>query len=206
MPFNLTTYHPRYWLVNGRGFPDSIADNFAGWLPNQPYGGLARVYPMDASAHPYPGLIRYLSVGSEDYPYHPHGNNGLVIGRDGNALEGSGGQDLSFEKFAINVGPGQTWDVTFGWRDAENYSSTANPIPVTTSNVANLVHGMFYSGSPYLGETGPLPPGTSTLNQCGEYYIISHNHALYQITSWGMTMSGPITYLRVDPPKPNNCP
>jgi hypothetical protein len=161
---------------------------------------------MDASAHPYPGLIRYLSVGSEDYPYHPHGNNGLVIGRDGNALEGSGGQDLAFEKFAINVGPGQTWDVTFGWRDAESYSSVANPIPVTTSNVANLVHGMFYSGSPYLGETGPLPPGSSTLNQCGEYYIISHNHALYQITSWGMTMSGPITYLRVDPPKPNNCP
>ena len=115
-------------------------------------------------------------------------------------------QDLSFEKFAINIGPGQTWDVTFQWRDAENYNSTTNPVPVTTSNVANLVHGMFYSGSPYLGETGPLPPGTSTLNQCGEYYIISHNHALYQITSWGMTMSGPITYLRVDPPTPNSCP
>jgi hypothetical protein len=206
LPFNITSYHPRYWLVNGRGFPDSIADNYAGWLPNQPYGALARVYPMDPSAHPYPGLIRYLNVGSEDYPYHPHGNNGLVIGRDGNALEGTGGQDLAFEKFAINIGPGQTWDVSFSWRDAESYSSTLNPIPVTTSNVANLVHGMFYGGSPYLGETGPLPPGTSTLNQCGEYYIISHNHALYQITSWGMTMSGPITYLRVDPPKPNNCP
>jgi hypothetical protein len=50
-----------------------------------------------------------------------------------------------------------------------------------------------------------MPPGTSTLNECGEYYIISHNHALYQITSWGMTMSGPITYLRVDPPFPNTC-
>jgi hypothetical protein len=45
-----------------------------------------------------------------------------------------------------------------------------------------------------------MPPGMSTLNQCGEYYIISHNHALFQITSWGVTMSGPITYLRIDPP------
>jgi FtsP/CotA-like multicopper oxidase with cupredoxin domain len=204
--FDLTTYHPRYWLVNGRGFPDSIADNFAPWLPSQPYGALARVHGMDATSHPYPGLIRYLSVGTEDYPFHPHGNNGLVIGRDGRPLEGPLGEDLSFEKFAINIGPGQTWDVTFQWRDAESYSSTANPVPVTTSNVANLVHGMFYSGSPYLGETGPLPPGASTLNQCGEFYIISHNHALYQITSWGMTMSGPITYLRVDPPLPNTCP
>ena len=34
----MNTYHPRYWLINGRGFPDSIADNFASWLPNQPYG------------------------------------------------------------------------------------------------------------------------------------------------------------------------
>jgi FtsP/CotA-like multicopper oxidase with cupredoxin domain len=201
--FDLTRYHPRYWLVNGRGFPDSIADNFAGWLPSQPYGALARVKEMNAATHPDPGLIRYLSVGSENFPFHPHGNNGLVIGRDGRPLEGPAGQDLSFEKFAINIGPGQTWDVTFQWRDAEQYSA-ANPVPVTTSTLTNLVFGMFYSGSPYLGSMGPLPPGSSTLNQCGEFYIISHNHALYQITSWGMTMSGPITYLRVDPP--TGCP
>ncbi len=213
LSFNLNAYHPRYWLVNGRGFPDSIADNFASWLPSQPYGALARVHsmntsvpPTDPNYHPFPGLIRYLSVGTENYPYHPHGNNGLVVGRDGRALEGPAGEDLSFEKFAVNIGPGQTWDVTFQWRDAESYSSATNPVPVTNSDIANLVHGMFYSGSPYLGEMGPLPPGTSTLNQCGEFYIISHNHALYQITSWGMTMSGPITYLRVDPPLPNNCP
>jgi FtsP/CotA-like multicopper oxidase with cupredoxin domain len=211
VPFNITTYHPRYWLLNGRGFPDSIADNFADWLPNQPYGGLARVYPMDPTTHPYPGLIRYLNVGTENYPYHPHGNNGLVVGRDGNPLVGAGGQDLSFEKFAINIGPGQAWDVTFSWRDAEGYSdpaksSTPNPVPVTIPSPANLEYGMFYGGSPYLGSTGPLLPGKNTLNQCGEFYIISHNHALYQITSWGMTMSGPITYLRVDPPLPNTCP
>ena len=65
---------------------------------------------------------------------------------------------------------------------------------------------MFYSGSPYLGKIGHVAAGASTLNQCGEYYIISHNHALFQITSWGVNMSGPITYLRVDPPLPNNCP
>jgi FtsP/CotA-like multicopper oxidase with cupredoxin domain len=203
--FNLNNYHPRYWLINGRGFPDSIADNFASFLPDQPYGALARVYPFDATTHPYPGLIRYLNVGTENFPFHPHGNNGLVIGRDGHALEGPTGQDLSFEKFAINIVPGQTWDVLFKWYDAENYSE-ANPVPVTIPQVNNQEFGMFYSGSPYLGKTGPLPPGASTLNQCGEYYIISHNHALFQITSWGVNMTGPITYLRVDPPLPNNCP
>jgi FtsP/CotA-like multicopper oxidase with cupredoxin domain len=210
--FNMNNYHPRYWLINGRGFPDSIADNYASWLPNQPYGALARVhaYNNDPGAgvnyHPYPGMARYINVGTEDYPHHPHGNNGLVIGRDGRALEGSAGQDLSFEKFDINIGPGQTWDVIFKWYDAEGYNPTTNPVPVTVPSLANNVIGMFYSGSPYLGVQETLPPGIQTLNQCGEYYIISHNHALYQITSWGVTMTGPITYMRIDPPLPNNCP
>lgn len=203
--FNLANYHPRYWLLNGRGFPDSIADNGVPWLPSQPYGALARIHPFDTVAHPYPGRIQYLNAGTEDFPFHPHGNNGLVIGRDGHPLEGPAGQDLSFEKFAINIGPGQTWDVIFRWYDAEHYSP-ANPIPATLPSLANMVIGQFYSGSPYLGVQAPLPPGTPTLNECGEYYIISHNHALFQITSWGMTMSGPITYARVDPPLPNNCP
>jgi len=201
--FNMNNYRPRYWLLNGRGFPDTIADNFASWLPAQPYGALALIEPYDPSNHPYPALVRYVNVGTEDFPFHPHGNNGLVIGRDGHALEGSAGEDLSMEKFAINIGPGQTWDVLSKWYDAEGYSPT-NEVPVTIPDIANQKIGMFYSGSPYLGVTGPLPPGVSTLNQCGEYYIISHNHALYQLDAWGMTMAGPITYLRINPP--GGCP
>jgi FtsP/CotA-like multicopper oxidase with cupredoxin domain len=201
--FNLANYKPRYWLINGRGYPDSIADNFASWLPSQPYGSLATVKPYDATNHPLPGMARYLNVGTEDYPFHPHGNNGTVIGRDGHELKNAG-RDLSMEKFAINIGPGQTWDVLFKWYDAENYSP-ANPVTVTVPSLANQVVGTFYSGSPYLGKSEALPPGVQTLNQCGEFYIISHNHALYQITSWGAVMTGPITYMRIEPPEPNTC-
>ena len=204
--FNMNTYHPRYWLINGRGFPDSIADNGASWLPTQPYGALAKVGEFDRAAVPadQPGMARYLNVGTEDFPFHPHGNNGLVVARDGRALEGPAGEDLSFEKFAINIGPGQTWDVIFKWYDAENYSPS-NPVPVTVPQLANEEIGVFYSGSPYLGTKEALPPGIQSVNQCGEYYIISHNHALFQITSWGTNMTGPITYMRIDPPTPNNC-
>ena len=212
LTFNMNNYHPRYWLINGRGFPDSIADNYAEFLPAQPYGALARIHPFNTNPgaglayHPYPGLARYLNVGSEDFPFHPHGNNGSVIARDGHPLESISGQDLSFEKFSLNVGPGQTWDVLFKWYDAEQYDSTANPVPVTVPEVAAQSFGPFYSGSPYLGQLGTLPPGATTNNQCGEYYIIAHNHALFQITSWGVNMTGPITYMRVDPPLSNNCP
>jgi FtsP/CotA-like multicopper oxidase with cupredoxin domain len=202
--FDMNKYRARYWLINGRGFPDSIADNFAPWLPAQPYGALARIYPQGPS-HLFPAVERFINVGTEEYPFHPHGQNGLVIGRDGNPLEGSAGQDLSFEKFAVNIGPGQTWDVIFSWHDAENYNPTTNPVPVTVPDLVNIMVGMFYGGSPYLGVTETMPPGVSTLNQCGEYYIISHNHALFQLDAFGQTMSGPITYLRVDPPLPNTC-
>ncbi len=203
-PFNMNNYHPRYWLINGRGFPDSIADNGASWLPSQPYGALAQIYGYDPSSHPDPGLARYLNVGTEDFPFHPHGNNGLVIGRDGRPLESAAADDLSMEKFAINIGPGQTWDVLFHWYDAEDYSP-ANPVPVTVPDLSTSAVGTFYSGSPYLGSTKTLPPGVQSLNQCGEFYIISHNHALFQITSWGANMTGPITYMRIDPPGSNHC-
>ena len=111
------------------------------------------------------------------------------------------------EKFAVNIGPGQTWDVLFSWHDAEHYSPS-NPVPGPVPDLVNIMIGMFYSGSPYLGQMETMPPGTNTLNQCGEYYIISHNHALFQLDAFGQTMSGPITYLRVDPPlgPGNTCP
>jgi FtsP/CotA-like multicopper oxidase with cupredoxin domain len=199
--FNINNYHPRYWLINGRGFPDSIADNGASWLPTQPYGALAEIKEFGAdTASDLPSMARYLNVGTENYPFHPHGNNGLVIGRDGHAMEGAAGEDLSMEKFDINIGPGQTWDVIFKWYDAEHYDANTNPVPVTVPSIANSVIGAFYSGSPYLGGQATLPTGSEGLNQCGEFYIISHNHALFQITSWGVNMTGPITYMRIDPP------
>jgi FtsP/CotA-like multicopper oxidase with cupredoxin domain len=203
--FNMATYHPRYWLINGRGFPDSIADNFASWLPSQPYGSLATIHPLDPTINPYPSVTRYLSVGTEDYPFHPHGNNGKVIGRDGSPLAAGGGEDMGFDKFSVNIGPGQTWDVLFSWKDNEDYSAS-NPVPASEPDLQNLTVGMFYSGSPYLGVQEELPPGVQTLNECGEFYIIAHNHALHQLTSWGVNMTGPITYTRVDPPLPNSCP
>ena len=125
-----------------------------------------------------------------------------MIGRDGRALEGPSGQDLSFEKFAINIGPGQTWDVLFKWYDAEDY----NPAPTRSRSRCRAWPTRRSASSTAAARTSgtkeTLPPGIQTLNQCGEYYIISHNHALFQITSWGANMTGPITYMRIDPPSP----
>ena len=66
--YDLSYYQVRYWLINGRGFPDSVSDNFAAYLPEQPYGALARIHPMDAASHPRPGAIRYLNIVETDLP------------------------------------------------------------------------------------------------------------------------------------------
>ncbi len=216
--FDMTRYKPRYWLVNGRGYPDTIAPNYAPWLPSQPYGAMARINPYDPNPelpnnggpnpgyNPLPAMVRYLNVGSIDFPFHPHGNNGRVVGRDGFPLLDDVGGDTSFEKFSVNVGPGQTWDVTFFWQDNEDYDPDTNPVPITIPNLQNMVFGMFFSGSPYLGTQGTKPVGDTGMTQCGEYYIIAHNHALFQLDSWGVPMTGPATFTRVDPPVPNTCP
>jgi FtsP/CotA-like multicopper oxidase with cupredoxin domain len=211
LPYNMNNYRSRYWMMNGRSFPDTIAPNGAEWLSRQPYSSLVYIHPFNddpgagEAYHPYPALIRYLSVGTENYPHHPHGNHGRVIAHDGNALVSSAGTDMSYEDFTLLVGPGQTYDVLFDWRDAEDYHPVDNPIPVTIPQLQNLVFGTFYSGSPYLGSTDLLPVGSQALNSCGEYYHIAHNHALQQITAWGIVMSGHITFTRIDPPLPNSC-
>lgn len=202
-PFNTRNYHPRYWFINGRGLPDTLAPNYASWLPDQPYGALVRITPYHPTLNPLPAAVRYLSVGSIDYPFHPHGNNVRVVGRDGNLLESSTFEDLAYDKYSIPVGPGQAWDTLFTWQDPEAYSES-NPVPVTFPNILDLFFGTFFSGSPYLGSQGELPVGTTVQNQCGEFYHIAHNHALYQLTSWGAVMTGMGTYTRIDPP--TGCP
>ena len=200
--FNMANYHPRYWLINGRGFPDSFAPNFASWLPNQPYGALARVEPY-VEGDPW-SLTRYISVASVDLPMHPHSKSALITGRDGRTLQGSAGQDLAYENFSVPMDPGGTWDGLFRWYDPDDYDPDTEPVTVDIPSPVDVGWGPLYSGSPYLGQQGTFPVDFTTMNQCGEYYVISHVHALHKITSWGAPMTGPITFLRIDPP--NGCP
>ena len=203
--FDLKNYQPRYWLINGRGFPDSLAPNFASWLPSQPYGALQLLTEYDPGTNPDWSLVRYIAFGTVDIPMHPHGKSAHIVGRDGSALAGPNGEDLSFEAFSIPMGPGQTWDGLMRWDDTQDYDEVDNPVTVDIPAAIDVGFGPLYSGSPYLGQQGNFPVDFTTLNQCGEYYHISHVHALHKITSWGTPMTGPITFMRVDPPAPNNC-
>jgi len=208
--FDFTQYHPRYWLINGRAFPDTIAPNFADWLPTQPYGALLHIFPTSSGSHP--AAMRFLNVGTLQHPIHPHGDHVRIVGRDGNLLA------AAFEKFDINVGPGQTWDALYDWTNLDNLSPI-NQTPVDATNLDAFGTWLnprnqnqlfkepnFYSGSPYLGFQGNKDDATAaTYNECGEFYHIWHSHALNEAANYEAGFGGMITLERIDPPTPNTC-
>jgi FtsP/CotA-like multicopper oxidase with cupredoxin domain len=201
-------YTARYFMINGRSMPDTIAPNDASWLPNQPYGAMVHIKPYNAAdaTEKLPVTIRYLNAGTVNYPFHPHGSDERVINRDGHALEGPAGQDLSYNKFDLDVGPGQTVDVLMDWRDSEQWNAQNNPIPTQIPTITDqLLVGTdtWFSESGYLGTKNALPANITSNNECGEYYHIAHSHALEQATNYGATFGGMMTLYRIDPP--NGC-
>jgi FtsP/CotA-like multicopper oxidase with cupredoxin domain len=206
-PYDVTTLHPRYWLINGRAFPDTIAPNNAAWLPNQPYSALVHITVTDPNVNPNqaPALYRYVNAGSRNHPFHPHGENGRVIARDATPLLDAANNDLSYETFAFTIGSGQTWDQTYQYQDQEHFNPTTNPIPVTMPQLQNLTFkdaATYYSGSPYLGQKGQLPVATTSYNECGEYYMVMHSHALYEAANYDTGFGGMLTLERIDPLTP----
>ena len=208
-PYTVSERHDRYWTINGRSMPDLISDNFADWLPNQPYGALVRVEASD----PLPTLIRFANAGWENHPFHPHGNDMTVIGRDGRPLS------QNFNDFTTTIGSGQAYDLLFRWDDVNAWEPTNNPIPIPVPQEGvgaypsqqNIVYKdgvTFYSGNPYLGQGGAdqpevidaFSPGTTVFNECGEFYFPWHSHALDEVQNFDEGFGGMLTLVRVDPP------
>ncbi len=203
-PFDITSYNARYYFINGRSMPDTLAPNNAAWLPDQPYGALVHIQPYDAQSNPRPALIRYLNAGAVNYPFHPHGSDERVVNVDGQVTSGSDGSDQSYLKFDIDVQPGQSVDALMDWRNVDNWNADTNPLPIGIPPVPDqLLPGAdtWWSESGYLGTQGIQYPGNITNNnECGEYYHIAHSHALQQATNYGAAFGGMMTVFRIDPP------
>jgi FtsP/CotA-like multicopper oxidase with cupredoxin domain len=202
-PVDWPSYTARYFMINGRSMPDTLAPNHASWLPTQPYGALVHIKPYDPATNPLPAAIRYLDAGTVNYPFHPHGSDERVVNRDGHAMAGGNGEDLSYLKYDIDVGPGQTVDTLMDWRDTEQWNAKTNPIPTQLPVITDqLLVGTdtWFSESGYLGTKNPLPPNITSNNECGEYYHIAHSHALEQATNYGASFGGMMTVFRIDPP------
>ncbi len=74
------------------------------------------------------------------------------------------------------------------------------PIPVTLPSLSSLAFGGFYSGSPYLGALGSLPPGEGGLNPSAGFAYMWHSHTERELVNNDIFPGGMMTMLIVEGP------
>ncbi len=87
--------------------------------------------------------------------------------------------------------------------DDDNYQYCADhgkALPVTLPGVQDLTLGGWWSGSPFLGDTGDLPPGEGGLNPFGGYFLVWHSHAEKELTTFDIFPGGSLSAVVVLPP------
>jgi len=72
--------------------------------------------------------------------------------------------------------------------------------PVITTELQDLTFGGFYSGSPFLGAFGDLPPGEGGLNLNGGMFYMWHSHTEKEIVNNDIFPGGMMTMMIVEPP------
>lgn len=209
----LSDYFPAYWFLNGRNAPDTLTESYVGWLPTQPYNCLPRMHPGEKV------LMRVVGGGRDLHPFHHHGNHSRIIARDGHLLESAPGMglDISNEVFTIKSVPGETVDAIFTWSgedlgwdiyghspgdplEPNEYAPDhGKPLPVDLPETQELAFGGFYSGSPFLGTLGSLPPGEGGLNPYAGFVYMWHSHTEKELVNWDLFPGGMMTQLIVEP-------
>ncbi len=72
--------------------------------------------------------------------------------------------------------------------------------PLTLPGAQDLTLGGWWSGSPFLGDTGDLPPGEGGLNPFGGYFLVWHSHAEKELTTFDIFPGGSLSSVVVVPP------
>jgi hypothetical protein len=73
-------------------------------------------------------------------------------------------------------------------------------LPVFLPEKQNLAFGGFWSGSPFMGDVAPLPPGEGGLNPFGGFFFMWHSHAEKELANFDIFPGGMLTMMVVEPP------
>lgn len=104
-------YHPQYFMINGRSFPDVLDTHYAPGIPHQPYNGNPHIHPSELM------LIRMVGSGRWQHPFHIHGNHARVLAYDGNLITAKSDPTklAGPEFFTLTTTMGQSMDTIFAW-------------------------------------------------------------------------------------------
>lgn len=223
-----TEFHPTLWFINGRNGPDTLAAPGASWLPNQPYDSLAQVHPGDTALvrvisagrdlHPFHTHgNHYNLIGRDGRMMESAPGKGADLAVENYTLQAVPGS--TFELLWNWTGEKLGYDI-FGTTDGHqcNGSDTATPgfdnvtkeycpdhgfaleDKVTMPELSEMAFGGFYSGSPFLGAFGDLPPGEGGLNLDGGMFYMWHSHTELELVNNDIYPGGMLTMMIVQPP------
>ncbi|MGV8966512.1 MAG: multicopper oxidase domain-containing protein [Cellulomonas sp.] len=108
-----TDYDPSFWLLNGRGYPDTVAPN---GNPNLTAAGRLQYQPISSLVTCNTGekvLLRMSSLGYQSHALSVDNIDLRVIAKDANRLVGRDGTTNYLTTNTVDVGPGESRDVIF---------------------------------------------------------------------------------------------
>jgi FtsP/CotA-like multicopper oxidase with cupredoxin domain len=216
----------KIWFVNGRVFPDLFQGNYNELFPHQPYQSLAQAHPGDRvlvrninaghDSHPFHYHGENLRFVGRDG--RMLSSDGLVanLGRSDNTINSAPkqgidaiwtwtGKNLNWDIYGhdtghvCNAGPDGFGDATSTY-PGEYCPDHGKAFPVTLPGAQDLSLGGWWSGSPFLGDTGDLPPGEGGLNPFGGYFLVWHSHAEKELTTFDIFPGGSLSSVVVLPP------
>jgi FtsP/CotA-like multicopper oxidase with cupredoxin domain len=109
MVVSIEPYHPAYYMINGRSFPDDADPNYASQYPHQPYNGNPHMHPGELT------LVRVIGQGRMQHPFHEHANHVRVLARDGHLMVTATNKLAGPLLFTTTTTPGLALDGIFQW-------------------------------------------------------------------------------------------
>ena len=108
-----TDFDPSFWLLNGRGYPDTLAPNgnpnvtTAGRLQYQPISSLVTCNTGDRV------LLRMSNLGYQNHAMSVDNIDLQIVAKDASLLKGRDGTPNYITTNTVDVGPGESRDVIF---------------------------------------------------------------------------------------------
>jgi hypothetical protein len=215
-------YDPEYWLINGRCAPDTMAAAGTATLAHQPYNAITEMNPgqrlllrivgAGRQMHPFHTHGNHVQVLAQDGQLIANGAGQLmgplvftVTSMPGATTDGIftwTGEGLNWDIYGsphVNgpdtcnglPGPSAGFDPVT-WEYCPDHTKA---IPVDLPALQQLTFGGFWSGSPYLGVLGSLPPGEGGLNPDAGYTYMWHSHSEREIVNNDIFPGGMMTML-----------
>jgi len=219
----------KVWFVNGRVFPDLFQGDYNPLFPHQPYESLAQAHPGERvlvrqvnagqDSHPFHFHGENLRFIGRDG--RKLSSDGVVadLGRSDNTINSAPkqaidaiwtwtGKDLGWDIYGHDTAHTCVDADNDGFADAtpitnyegERCADHGKAFPVTLPGAGELSLGGWWSGSPFLGDVGDLPPGEGGLNPFGGYFFVWHSHAEKELTTFDIFPGGSLGAVVVLPP------